>query len=116
MSDSKAEGKIETKRFWIGWESRREVSTPFSKWTLGSRRTGATAAGETYIYTYNAVVDAPDRERAWHQVVYFFADAREKFVREKPTEFWPPRDFGAADGREGREGVRSEGRAEGVSP
>lgn len=41
------------------------------------------------VYTVNAVVDATEREKAWHRVVLHFPDAEELFVREMPATWWP---------------------------
>lgn len=78
------------KRFWVGWSSRRQtVVTPFPKW-----RTSVVSVPFTEMmsYGYMAVIDAEDRESAWHAVVLGYPDAEEAYVKEKESDFWPPTD------------------------
>lgn len=81
------------KRYWVGWTSRLEnVDTPFPKWKTRATRAGRAEPGATYLISYAAVIDADDREKAWHAVAERYADATEQYVREKARDFWPPRD------------------------
>lgn len=81
------------RRYWVGWTSRHEqVDTPYPKWKTRASRVGRAAPGQTLLISYCAVIDAEDRERAWHEVAGRFPDASELFVREKAKDYWPPRD------------------------
>lgn len=93
MEETANVGKKALKRHWVGWKSKLEsVETPYSKWKTRAVRVGRDEAGKTYVFTYAAVIDAEDREKAWHDVARLFADAEELFVREKTGDFWPPAD------------------------
>jgi hypothetical protein len=101
---------MEKRRFWVGWTSTREgVATPFTKWTMHARRTGSTVLGQTYRYTFNAVIDAGDREAAWQSVVLRYPDASELFVREREANFWPPAGHGAPSAGSGASTEASDG-------
>lgn len=77
-------------RFWVGWGSKlKDVDTAFSKWIIRGQRM---PFSDDVIYSYAAIVDAVDREGAWHQVVEAFGDADEAFVKKKPSNYWPPAD------------------------
>lgn len=81
------------KRYWVGWTSREEsVETPYPKWKVRASRVGRAEPGATHLYTYAAVIDSDDREKAWHEVAARYPDATELFVRQKERDFWPPRD------------------------
>lgn len=87
------EGKRVVKRYWVGWTSRHEsIETPYPKWKTRATRVGRAEPGSTHRFSYAGVVDADDREKAWHQVARLFSDAEELFVREKASDFWPPAD------------------------
>lgn len=104
MESAVGEGKRGVKRYWVGWTSRHEsIETPYPKWKTRASRAGRTEAqrdgagrwceaGATFRFSYAAVVDADDREKAWHEVARLYSDAEELFVREKSTDFWPPTD------------------------
>lgn len=85
-----AQRAVRSKRFWVGWSSRREsLDTPFIKWkTCVTHVPGS----DELSHGYAAVIDADDRETAWQLVAGCYADAEESFVKEKPRDFWPPAD------------------------
>lgn len=92
-TDRAAAPEKSLKRYWVGWSSRHEsIETPYVKWKTRATRVGRAVAGSTHRYSYAAVVDASDREKAWHAVASLYSDAEELFVREKASDFWPPRD------------------------
>lgn len=93
MGESSGRTKRSVKRYWVGWTSRHEsVETPYPKWKTRASRAGRAEAGATFRFSYAAVVDADDRETAWHEVARLYSDAEELFVREKASDFWPPVD------------------------
>lgn len=93
MESAIGEGKRGVKRYWVGWTSRHEsIETAYPKWKVRATRVGRAEPGATHRFSYAAVVDANDREKAWHEVARLYSDAEELFVREKSTDFWPPTD------------------------
>lgn len=87
------EARVDKKRYWVGWTSRKEsVETPFPKWKVKASRMGRAEPGAALLYSYAAVIDAADREKAWHAVAERYPDANELYVRQKDSSFWPPRD------------------------